>query len=118
VRDDAVYLEHIAESIQLVEEYLTGTDGEFSVRLFYEDRRTQDAVLRRMETLADAASHLSGPLKARHPSIQWRQIGDFRNVLAHGYTDIRLDRVWQAIADDLPELKAVVLEELGRESPS
>ena len=118
MRDDTIYLQHSAESIGLVGLYLAGADGAMSQDLFHDDRRTQDAVLRRMETLADAASHLSGAPKARHPAIPWRQIGDFRNVLAHGYADIRLDRVWQAIAGDLPALTAVVNEELGRASPS
>jgi len=59
LRDDAVYLRHIAESIDLVEHYLAGNDGTPNEALFYEDLRTQDAVLRRMETLADAAGRLS-----------------------------------------------------------
>ena len=118
MRDDGVYLGHIAESIDLVEQYLAGAARTADARLFYEDRRTQDAVLRRMETLADAASRLSDALKGRHPEVPWRQISDFRNVLAHGYTDIRLDRVWRAIVVDLPALKAVVARELGRPSSS
>jgi uncharacterized protein with HEPN domain len=48
----------------------------------------------------------------RHPHVEWRQIADFRNVLAHGYADIRLDRVWRAVVADLPALKAVVHGEL------
>lgn len=114
MRDDTLYLRHIAESINLVEQYLAGIAGAPDERLFYEDLRTQDAVLRRMETLADAASHLSDALKQRHPEIPWRQMGDFRNVLAHGYTNIRLDRVWQAIEADLPAVKAVIHAELQR----
>jgi len=113
VRDDAVYLHYIAESIDLVEQYVAGADGSPDQSLFEHDPRTQDAVLRRMETLADAASHLSDGLKGRHLQIEWRQIADFRNVLAHGYADIRLDRVWRAIVADLPALNAVVHEELG-----
>jgi len=35
-------------------------------------------------------------------------------VLAHGYTEIRLDQVWQAIAQDLPALKALIDDELSR----
>jgi uncharacterized protein with HEPN domain len=112
VRDDAVYLQYIAESIELIEDYIAGVDGSPYQALFYDDLRTQDAVLRRMETLADAASHLSDGLKGRHPHIPWRQIADFRNVLAHGYADIRLDRVWRAVVADLPTLKAVVRGEL------
>jgi uncharacterized protein with HEPN domain len=114
VRDDRVYLRHVAESVDPVNGYLTSIEGVLDEQLFHDDVRTQDAVLRRMETLADAASRLSEELKARHSEIPWRQIGDFRNVLAHGYTDIRFDRVWQAIVADLPVLKRVVDEELGR----
>jgi uncharacterized protein with HEPN domain len=116
VRDDLVYLRHIAGSVALIEQYLAMANGAWDKTLFYDDQRTQDAVLRRMETLADAASHLSDTLKSRHPQIPWRQINDFRNVLAHGYTDIHLDRVWQAITTDLPILATVVREELGRSS--
>jgi uncharacterized protein with HEPN domain len=112
LRDDRIYLAHISESIDLIQLYLTGTDGAPDRDLFYQDRRTQDAVLRRLETLADAASHLSERIKVRHTEIPWRHISDFRNVLAHGYTDIRLDRVWEAVTDDLSALKGVVREEL------
>ena len=75
MRDDTVYLRHIAESIGLVEQYLAGADSALDESSFYDDRRTQDAVLRRMETLADAASHLSDALKARHPEIPLRRHG-------------------------------------------
>jgi uncharacterized protein with HEPN domain len=112
LRDDTIYFEHISESIDLIQRYVAGPDGGPNRELFYEDRRTQDAVLRRLETLADAASHLSDVVKARHPEIPWRQISDFRNVLAHGYTDIRLDRVWEALVVDLTPLKSAVDGEL------
>jgi hypothetical protein len=72
----------------------------------------QDAVLRRMETLADAAARLSSELRDRHPEIPWRLISDFRNVLAHAYTDVRLEVVWQVIVRDLPPLARVVSEEI------
>jgi hypothetical protein len=49
VRDDNVYLQHIAESIDLIADYLAGLDGNLEERLFYDDLRTQDAVLRRMK---------------------------------------------------------------------
>jgi len=109
VRDNGVYLSYIRESIELIEAYTGGEAETFSSNL-----RTQDAVLRRMETLADAAAHLSDDLKTDHPEIDWRQVTAFRNVLAHGYTEVRLDQVWQAIAQDLPALNAVVDEELSR----
>ena len=97
-----------------MEQYLGDRATGLDETIFWSDQRTQDAVLRRMETLADAASHLSDALRARHPTIPWRQIADFRNVLAHAYTEIRLDRVWQVIEGDLPQLRSVLDQELGR----
>jgi uncharacterized protein with HEPN domain len=114
VRDDRVYLRHILESIDLVERYLAGPDGRVNEELFRDDPRTQDAVLRRMETLADAASHLSDALKARHPDLAWREVSDFRNILAHGYTELRFELIWDTIVRDLPDLKTVAREELSR----
>jgi uncharacterized protein with HEPN domain len=46
----------------------------------------------------------------RVEEIDWRRVGDFRNVLAHGYTAIQLERVWQIITSDLRELGEVVAE--------
>ncbi len=113
MRNDNLYLRHIADSISIIESYLATAAGDLNRRLFFEDLRTQDAVLRRLETLTDAAGHLSVGLKARHPQVPWRQITDFRNILAHGYTGVNLDLVWDAILRDLPALKALVRADAG-----
>jgi uncharacterized protein with HEPN domain len=70
-----------------------------------------------METLAEAVSHLSESLKARHPEIPWRAIVGFRNIVAHDYIGVDLHLVWQAIID-LATLNAVVQAELGRSRSS
>jgi uncharacterized protein with HEPN domain len=116
VRDDKAYLGLIAESIILVEQYVADQDGKPSQSIFAEDVLRQDAVLRRMEILADAASHLTDALGARHPDIPWRRISDFRNVLAHAYLFLELDRVWRTLVVDLPALKVVVEEELTEQA--
>jgi uncharacterized protein with HEPN domain len=81
VRDDAVYLRHIADSIDLVGQYLSSIDGTPNETLFYEDPRTQDAVLRRMETLADAAGRLSESLQSRHAHIPLIACGTRSSVI-------------------------------------
>jgi len=73
----------------------------------------QDAVLWRLETLAEATGKLSAAIKERHPSIRWRAIYGFRNIAAHGYVDLRLPRVWEIIELHLPPLKEVIELELG-----
>jgi uncharacterized protein with HEPN domain len=105
-------LSYIQESIARIEEYTLG-----GREPFLEETIVQDVTLRRLETLADAASHLSDALRARHPEIPWREIYGFRNVAAHAYRTIDIERVWVTVQRYLPSLKAVVDEELRRFPP-
>lgn len=107
-RDSALLL-YIKESIDRIEQYT-----EHGRESFLTDAIVQDATLRRLETLADAASRLSNDLKARHPDIPWRDIYGFRNVVAHGYLQLELRRCWNTIEVHLPPLKTVIEDEISR----
>jgi uncharacterized protein with HEPN domain len=108
-RTDADYLAYIAESIERVERWTApGRDAVLADEVLFE------AILHRLETLSEAVLHLSDSLKQRHPEIPWRAIADFRNRLAHGYLDVKPERVWDVVLASLPDLKAVVQDELGR----
>ena len=109
---DADYLTYIRDSIERVERWTAR--GRAAVLA---DEVLVEALLHRLETLSDAVAHLSAPLKQRHSAIPWRSIADFRNRLAHGYLDVKPERVWDGIAAHLPALKAVVAEELSRSVP-
>jgi len=107
-RKDADYLAYIRDSIERVQRWTApGRDAVLA------DEVLLEALFHRLETLSDAVSHLSDSLKQRHSDVPWRSIGDFRNRLAHGYLDVKPERVWDVIAAHLPALKAVVDEELG-----
>jgi uncharacterized protein with HEPN domain len=107
MRDDSVYLHHIAECIRRIEENTnTGLDG------FRQTHTLQDAVLRNLQTLSEATQRLSDAAKAAHPEIEWTRIAAFRNVLVHNYLGIDLDTVWEILQRDIPELKRVVLNML------
>jgi uncharacterized protein with HEPN domain len=101
-------LRYILESIARIEQYTRG-----GRETFLKEGIVQDAVLRRLETLTDAISKLSESLKARHPTIPWRQVYGFRNIAAHAYEEIDLTRVWEIVEDYLPVLKSMVDRELG-----
>lgn len=104
---DETLLEYITHSITLINRYTEG--GE---QAFLSNSMVQDAVLRRLETLADAARHLSPVVIARHAGIPWRAIFGFRNVAAHGYLTLDPSRVWLVVQDYLPALQSVVADEL------
>jgi uncharacterized protein with HEPN domain len=108
---DHRYLTYIRDAIALIE-----GRTQAGRQVFRHDVDVQDAVLWRLETLAEATGKLSPALKARHPALRWRAIYGFRNIAAHAYLDLRLDEVWEIVERQLPALKAVVAEELNRSS--
>jgi uncharacterized protein with HEPN domain len=66
--------------------------------------------------MGEAASRVAKEVRERHPELQWRRIIGFRNVLIHGYHEVNLERVRQAVQDDLPPVTAAletILRELG-----
>ena len=73
-------------------------------RVFEEDRRTQLAILKAVETVGEAASRVRPETTAAHPNIPWRQIVGMRNRLVHGYFDVNLRRLWETVQQDIPRL--------------
>jgi len=103
MKDDRVYIAHIIECLKWIDDYLS--EGK---ETFFADRKTQSAVLRELQTLAESTQHLSMMLKDSHPEVGWDGIAGFRNVLVHDYLGINLDRVWQIIENDLPAFRAAI----------
>jgi uncharacterized protein with HEPN domain len=100
VKDDQLYLVHILDCILRIERYTA--DGRDA---FFRDTKTQDAVLRNLQTLAESVQRLSQRLKASRTDTDWRSIAAFRNVAVHGYLGIDLTQIWEIVERDLAGLK-------------
>lgn len=112
MKEDRIYLAHIGECIADVENYIA--EGE---QAFFRDTKTQDAVLRKLQILAESSKRLSVSLKEAHPEVDWRELAGFRNIVVHDYFGINMALVWQIVRDRLPELNrrvAAILESAGR----
>ena len=103
MKDDRVYLTHIRDAITQIESYTTGGEEVFS-----RERIVQDAVIRNLEIIGEAARHLSEDVRARNPEIPWMRVAGLRDVLIHEYFGIHLERVWRVVEHRLPELKQLV----------
>jgi uncharacterized protein with HEPN domain len=68
----------------------------------------QAAVVRHLETIGEAAAHVSDDFKIEHPEIPWRRISDFRNVLIHEYFAVDPLLVWKIMEKDIPTLKTQI----------
>jgi uncharacterized protein with HEPN domain len=100
MKEDKLYLLHIQESILRIKTYVI--DGK---QQFVNSTLIQDAVLRNLQTLSESTQRLSDEFKNRYPDIPWRELWTFRNVVAHNYLGINLDRIWEVIDQDLPILE-------------
>ncbi len=111
MKDDRLYLIHILECIERIERY-TADGGD----AFMDDTKTQDAVMRNLQTLAESTQRLSDQLRLRYSDIEWRNIAAFRNVATHDYLGIDLKQVWEIVENDLPVLKRqidIIVKDLG-----
>ncbi len=98
---DIVFLQHILDAINLIEEYTKNK----SYKDFENNRMLQDAVIRELEIIGEATKNLSKELRKAHPHIPWKQIAGMRDKLIHGYFGVDLEAVWNTVTKDLPILK-------------
>jgi len=101
-KDNAVYIEHMQDSILRIDEYVE------SKALFYDSRLVQDAVIRNLQVMAETSQRLSDEIKNQYPDIPWDDISGFRNILVHDYLGIDLDVIWSVVEQELPRLEKVL----------
>lgn len=112
MKDDHVYLQHIRDAIQKIMDYTQ--EGR---KIFLEDNKGQDAVIRNLEIIGEAVKNLSENLRNQHFDIPWKQIAGMRDEMIHEYFGVDLDIVWNVVERDIPALKKKVNQLLSEKSP-
>lgn len=97
---DEVYLLDIADSAKGALAYVSGKTRE----QFFSDRQCQDAVIRRLEIVGEAARRVSQEGRSRYSDLPWREMVSMRNRMIHEYDDVDLEIVWDTVQVDLPQL--------------
>jgi uncharacterized protein with HEPN domain len=108
------YLEHIVEAIDRATTYLEALSG---TEAFRESSQIQDAVLRNIEVIGEAATKIqkiAPEFIVQHPEIPWTQMRTMRNMAIHEYFFVDLEIVWATVKYDLPKLKQQITAFLKR----
>lgn len=101
MKNDAVYLWHILESMERAREFTRG----MSEDRFLEDALVQSAVIRQLEIIGEAVKNLSPSFRKRHKNVPWKDIAGLRDKLIHGYFGVDIPLVWGICGKDLPGLE-------------
>jgi uncharacterized protein with HEPN domain len=99
-------LEDMIDCIERITAYVKN----MSYDEFMTDLKTQDAVIRNIEIIGEAAKQLPNSFKTTHSDIPWRAIAGTRDRLIHDYSGVNYDIVWVVIVNDLPSLQPRLIE--------
>ncbi|MBD3343181.1 MAG: DUF86 domain-containing protein [Candidatus Lokiarchaeota archaeon] len=88
-----ILLEHIFESISLLNSYIEGKTKED----FINSIQLQDSIIRRIQIIGEAIKIIPINIKNLNPKIPWRKIAAMRDLLIHQYFNVDLDLTWQVI---------------------
>lgn len=96
-----LYLKDILEAIEKVQDYVKAID----IEDFAQSPMTVDAVMRNLEIIGEAVTQIPDEIKNKHTEVPWRDIQDFRIVVAHKYWKINIERIWDIVENKLEVLK-------------
>ena len=100
MKRDVQYLLDILEAARLAIGYLEGK----SLAEFMDDSLLQDAVIRRIEIIGEAAKRVSDETRKKHNDLPWREMSGMRNVVIHEYDAVDFGIVWDTVKSELSAL--------------
>ena len=101
-RDPKLLLDDILEAIEKIKRYTAGISYDY----FFEDSKTQDAVIRNFEIIGEAANRLPEEFKDQYSAVDWFRIIGFRNRIVHDYMGVDYEIVWTIIQNDIDKLSS------------
>ena len=104
MKDNTKLLRDMLKSIETIESYAVP-----SYEIFVEDEKTQGAIMFNLIVMGEAANKIPNEFQEQHPEIPWSSIIGTRNVIVHGYDQVKLQIVWDIIHKNLHLLKESLL---------
>jgi uncharacterized protein with HEPN domain len=92
---------------QAANKVLSYTYG-FDAAAFSQNELVQDAVLRNLEVIGEAAKQIPPDIRAKVIGVDWRRVIGFRDIVAHAYFGIDQAILWNIVSEKVPELIAAM----------
>ena len=102
---DRIRIQHMLDATKQATAFADGISQQELVN----DLKTTFALVKCIEIIGEAATHISDETQQVLPDVPWRIAKAMRNRLVHVYYDVDINILWSTVANDLPSL-AIVLE--------
>jgi len=105
-------IEAVRRSLLDIQHHIAKAEA-FAAGFSLEDELRFYAATRCLEIISEASRRLPASMKARHPSIAWRDMAASGNIYRHEYEDVAARAVWDTLTHHLPPLRAMIVAELS-----
>jgi uncharacterized protein with HEPN domain len=109
-RDYKIYLNDILDAIKRIEEYTNG----LSLADFKNNRLKQDAVIRNLIVIGEAAKGLPENARPTDKEVDWNKIAGLRDIVVHQYFNVDIETIWSIVTSNIQPLKKLVAKHLGK----
>jgi uncharacterized protein with HEPN domain len=55
--------------------------------------------------IGELVKNLDDDIRTQQKTIPWREISGMRDIAAHKYQTLKMERVWNTVKKDIPEFK-------------
>jgi uncharacterized protein with HEPN domain len=108
-RDESVYVRHMLDAVARLNRHAEGVDRD----AFLADEMIQDAIIRQLEILGEAAGRVSRDTCARYAAVPWTEITGLRHRLIHDYLGVDLPLIWRVVQVEIPRVIGSIESMLG-----
>jgi uncharacterized protein with HEPN domain len=101
-RGDILRLADILRALRQIELYTAAGREEFIA-----SQLAQDAVVRNLEIIGEAAGKVSLHVRTENPKVEWARLRGFASFAKHEYWRIDPERLW-TVVEAIPELARLI----------
>lgn len=99
LRDKQLLIKIVSECRDIIRYTNQISKNEFLVNDIY-----QKATAMSLLNIGEHANSISRDLWSEYKHIPWRKIVDLRNIVAHGYGELKMELVWNLSKNEVPQL--------------